>query len=98
MLVSKKILVRGFVQGVSYRKQTKEIAVQFGVSGWVRNRSDGSVEATLEGEEHSVDALISWCAFGPKRGKVDDVEITYSQAGITHSDFVILEDRHITAK
>lgn len=93
MRIRKNILVTGFVQGVSYRKQTRRIAVDLGVKGWVRNRADGSVEACLEGNEHAVDALISWCAFGPKKGRVDEVEITSCEHRTSFSDFKILDAR-----
>ena len=95
MLVHKKILVKGFVQGVSYRKQTKKVALHLGVNGWVRNLSDGSVEGYLEGEVNDVDAVIAWCAFGPKKGKVDEVQITCFQPDTSYSDFRILEDRQV---
>ncbi len=92
MLIRKNILVKGFVQGVSYRKQTKRIATNLGVNGWVKNLDDGNVEACLEGDEKSVDALIAWCAFGPKLGKVDEVQITKHQYRDSFSDFIILDD------
>lgn len=95
MRISKNILVKGFVQGVSYRKHTSRIAVTLGVNGWVRNRDDGSVEACLEGDEHAVDALIAWCAFGPRKGKVDEVCITGYQFSTVYSDFRILDDRQL---
>jgi acylphosphatase len=94
MPIRKNILVKGFVQGVSYRKQTKRIAINLGVNGWIRNLENGNVEACLEGEEHAVDTLISWCAFGPKKGKVDEVQITQFQRNTSYSDFKILDDRH----
>lgn len=93
MPVRKSILVKGFVQGVSYRKQTRRAALHLGVNGWVRNRSDGCVEACLEGEEMSVDALIGWCAFGPKKAHVDEVEITPFHSIARYSGFDILEDQ-----
>jgi acylphosphatase len=92
-VVSRNILVKGFVQGVSYRKQTRRVAETLGVNGWVRNLKDGNVEACLEGDEKAVDALIAWCAFGPKKGKVDEVLITHYQFNTVYSDFKILEDR-----
>jgi acylphosphatase len=93
MPIRKNILVKGFVQGVSYRKQTKRIATCLGVSGWVRNLNNGIVEACLEGEESAVDALISWCAFGPKKGRVDEIEILHKPYRGIFSDFRILDDR-----
>lgn len=97
MPVQKNILVNGFVQGVSYRKHTKRIATNLGVNGWVRNLGNGSVEACLEGDEQAVDALIAWCAFGPKNGKVEEVKVTRYQFRAAYSDFRILDDRLETA-
>jgi len=93
MPVSKSILVKGFVHGVSYRKQTKLVASQLGVNGWVRNLSDGSVEACLEGDERAVEAVIAWCAIGPKKAKVDEIRILNTTYGGKFSDFSIWKDR-----
>ena len=93
MPIQKNILVKGFVQGVSYRKQTQRIANELGVKGWVRNLNNGAVEACLEGEESAVDALISWCAFGPKKGKVDEVRIFDGHYKGWYPDFSIRDDR-----
>jgi acylphosphatase len=93
MPIRKNILVKGFVQGVSYRKQTRRIANNLGVKGWVRNLDNGTVEACLEGEESAVDALISWCAFGPKKGKVEEVDVREDLYSGSYSDFNIWDDR-----
>ena len=86
MPIRKNILVKGFVHGVSYRKHTQRVAKKLGVKGWVRNVTDGDVEACLEGEESAVDAVIAWCAFGPPRGKVDEVQILSAAYGGGYSD------------
>ena len=93
MPICKNILVKGFVQGVSYRKQTQRVAKHLGVNGWVRNVTNGTVEACLEGDEHAVDAVIAWCAFGPVKGRVDEVQILNAISGGEYSDFIIREDR-----
>jgi acylphosphatase len=93
MPIRKNILVKGFVQGVSYRKQTQRVANNLGVRGWVRNLDNGAVEACLEGEQSAVDALISWCAFGPKIGKVDEVRVFEDRYVGEYSDFNIQDDR-----
>ena len=93
MPIRKNIIVKGFVQGVSYRKHTQRIANSLGVKGWVRNLNNGAVEVCLEGEQSAVDALISWCAFGPKIGKVEEVRILDGQYGGQYSDFSIRDDR-----
>lgn len=95
MSVRKNILVKGFVQEVSYRKQTARVARHLGVRGWVRNLSDGNVEASFEGEEAAVNALIAWCAFGPVKGRVDEVRILESTGNGGYADFTIREDRQV---
>ena len=93
MPIRKHILVKGFVQGVSYRKQTQRVAKHLGVNGWVRNINNGNVEVCLEGDEVAVDAVIAWCAFGPRKGKVDEVQILNATPGGRYSDFSIWKDR-----
>lgn len=66
------------------------------MKGWVRNLSDGTVEACLEGEESAVDALLAWCAFGPKRGRVDEVLVRDSGYRGKYRDFTIRGDRKIS--
>jgi len=69
------IYVTGMVQGVSFRYYTQQQAGRCGVGGWVRNLSDGRVEAVAEGEEDGVDRLIEWCHEGPRSARVDHVEV-----------------------
>lgn len=95
MTIRKNILIKGFVQGVSYRKQTRRVAASLGVTGWVRNCSDGTVEACLEGEESAVDAVTAWCAFGPRRGRVDEVIISENQYSGHYADFTIEADNQL---
>ena len=71
-----QLQIYGRVQGVFYRASTRKKAKQLGLKGWVRNRSDGSVEAVVEGPEDGVDQLIEWAHQGPKRARVDQVEVT----------------------
>lgn len=68
--------MRGRVQGVWFRESCREQAVALGVSGWVRNLADGRVEAVLEGPAAAVDRVVAWCREGPRRARVDDVEVT----------------------
>ena len=62
----RRILVEGAVQGVGYREFTRRAALRLSVSGWVRNRSDGAVEALVRGSPASVDALIAEMRRGPR--------------------------------
>lgn len=92
MLVCKKLLVKGLVQGVSYRRHTQRIANDLGVKGWVRNLDNGAVEACLEGDPKAVDTLIAWCAFGPPKSKVEEVLTTNGRLMGTHNGFSIRQD------
>lgn len=69
------VLVAGRVQGVWFRQSCADEARAAGVTGWVRNLSDGRVEAVFEGPDAAVDRLVSWCRTGPPRANVSDVEI-----------------------
>ena len=70
------VIVEGRVQGVFFRAFTKDEAVRLGLSGWVRNRSDGSVEALVEGESTAVDKMLQWFHQGSPHSVVDRVSIT----------------------
>jgi acylphosphatase len=71
------IIVTGIVQGVFFRVETKRAAERAGVSGWVRNRPEGTVEAVFEGDKEKVEVAVNWCRKGPPTGRVDDVGITW---------------------
>lgn len=93
MPIRRNILVKGLIQGGTYRKQTQRVARHLGVSGWVRNVNNETVEACLEGDARAVDDVIAWCAFGPGKGKVDEVQILNGRYGGGYSDFSIWDDR-----
>ena len=67
--------MQGHVQGVFFRETTKRRAVAAGVSGWVRNVPDGSVEAVFEGEREAVDRLVDFTREGPCGARVDWVDV-----------------------
>ena len=67
--------MRGTVQGVGFRFSLVEAARSRGVSGWVRNRADGTVEAVLEGDEEAVESTVRWCRSGPGFAEVDEVDV-----------------------
>jgi acylphosphatase len=73
--VRKRVFVAGRVQGVWFRESCREQAVALGVTGWVRNLSDGRVEAVLEGPEAAVERVVQWCHDGPARAQVHRVEV-----------------------
>jgi acylphosphatase len=69
------VIISGIVQGVWFRVNTKNMAEQLNVKGWVRNTKDGDVEAIFEGEKNAVDNMIKWCYEGPPLAKVKNVII-----------------------
>ncbi len=73
--VSVLLRIEGRVQGVAYRAWTVEEAARRGLSGWVRNRRDGSVEALLHGLPDLVDALVAACHRGPPAARVSRVVV-----------------------
>jgi acylphosphatase len=70
------VVVQGVVQGVGYREFTRRAALRLNVSGWVRNRSDGAVEALIRGPPAAVDALINEMRHGPRFAVVDRLRVT----------------------
>jgi acylphosphatase len=75
MLVARRVLVSGQVQGVGFRFFIEARAAAEGIHGWVRNLADGRVEALLEGDEESVDRVESTLRRGPPGAQVDDVVV-----------------------
>lgn len=74
--VRRRVVVRGYVQGVFFRDSCRREASTRGVAGWVTNRPDGAVEAVFEGEPDSVAAMVEWCRHGPRGADVESVEDT----------------------
>jgi len=70
------VIVEGRVQGVFFRAFTKDEALRLGLSGWVRNRPDGSVEAIIEGKSKAVDQMVQWLHQGSPHAVVAKVLVT----------------------
>jgi acylphosphatase len=70
------VIVSGSVQGVGYRYTARMIADEVGVTGWVRNRRDGTVEAEVEGTPDQVDEMLAWMAEGPPGSRVEAATVT----------------------
>lgn len=73
------VLIKGRVQGVFFRGEASEEAQRLGLSGWVRNKWDGSVEAVFEGEKVAIEEMISWCHKGPPSAIVREVEVKWEE-------------------
>jgi len=71
--------ITGHVQGVFFRTETKERADQLGLTGWVRNCEDGSVEVFAQGEDNSLKKFEGWCHEGPPMAQVYDILIEEAQ-------------------
>ena len=78
MKVGKHLIIYGRMQGVYFRESMREHAEQLNVCGWVRNRLDGTVEATLYGNESAVTLLIEWAQSGPSQAQVERIDISNS--------------------
>ncbi len=74
--MTRRVVVHGHVQGVFFRDSVRRRAVSAGVSGWVRNTRDGSVEAVFEGEPAAVANLVAFCHEGPRGARVESVVVT----------------------
>lgn len=73
------VLISGDVQGVGFRAYTRDRAREARVEGWVRNLSDGRVEAVFEGSRPAVQRLVSWCYSGPTHARVEKVEVRWEE-------------------
>ncbi len=69
------VFVSGIVQGVGYRYSLRMVAAEHGVTGWTRNRRDGSVEAEIQGLGADVDAVLAWMSEGPPGAHVDAARV-----------------------
>jgi acylphosphatase len=76
-VTARRLVIEGRVQGVGYRDWVLREATRLGLSGWVRNRADGRVEAVITGPEPAVAALLSLCRRGPTLARVDALEETF---------------------
>lgn len=83
------VLISGRVQGVWFRATTKKKADQLGLTGWVRNTSDGRVEAVFEGKESLIEQMLDWCHEGPPLAKVKTVDLSKEPATHEFNTFSI---------
>ena len=81
--------IEGRVQGVYFRASAVAQAQRLGVTGWVRNCPDGSVEVVAEGALDSIDSLIEWCRRGPEGARVSRVQVEWQQAQYNFAGFGI---------
>lgn len=82
-------IVHGRVQGVNFRGYTNQQAISLGVTGWIRNLSDGTVETVAEGPESALNAYLEWLRTGPPASLVEGVDATWDNASGQFQDFKV---------
>lgn len=87
--IARHVLITGVVQGVGYRAWTERTACANGLAGWVRNRTDGSVEAVFAGEAQAVEAMIAACWRGPRSALVTGVAVSECSEAVP-AEFTVL--------
>ena len=87
--IARHLTITGKVQGVWYRAWTVETARSLGLTGWVRNRTDGSVEAVVEGDEGAVDQFLALARVGPAAARVERIDMQ----DVALSDHLAFEQR-----
>jgi acylphosphatase len=93
-LVKIRLKIVGRVQGVFYRQATKERATALGLTGWVKNDSDGGVSVECLGTRERVDELIRWCRNGPPSAHVHGVQVESEESGMQDADTGRFEIKH----
>jgi acylphosphatase len=88
-LVSAQLRITGRVQGVWYRASAAQEARRLGLTGWVRNARDGSVEALAQGPNENVASFIDWCRDGPTGAIVGNVEVQWQDDPTACSEFTV---------
>ena len=78
------LIASGTVQGVFFRAATRDEARRLGLSGWVRNADDGTVELEAQGEESPIEALIGFCRRGPGHARVTDLLV--EECDVVHGE------------
>lgn len=84
-----EIRVSGQVQGVFFRHNVRQEAERLGLTGWVRNESDGSVRVVAEGQKASLQKLIEWCRKGTEWAQVENIEVQWKEATAEFQGFEV---------
>ncbi|HKK01440.1 MAG TPA: acylphosphatase [Desulfuromonadales bacterium] len=85
------VCIKGRVQGVGFRAATCRTALEYQLTGWVRNLPNGDVMAVFEGKESAVRDVLEWCRQGPALARVDEILIDWEEA---NSEFETFAARH----
>jgi acylphosphatase len=85
-----RILVEGRLQGSNFRYYTQQQAQKLGLAGFVRHLSDGRIEIDAQGDDESVEQMLTWCSQGPQSGHLKSILFRYDEPGSEHiNDFVV---------
>ena len=84
-----RVLISGRVQGVFFRDSMRYEAQRLGIAGWVRNRSDGTVEASVQGEPAAVDAIVRWAHHGPQHARVERIDVEDDNGSYTSFEVIV---------
>jgi acylphosphatase len=86
-MIARRVVVHGLVQGVGYRDAAVQAAYAIGVTGWVRNVRDGTVEALVQGDPQAVERFVEWCRRGPPLARVSGVDASDAHPDASLRDF-----------
>jgi acylphosphatase len=84
-----RLEIHGRVQGVFFRDSMRREAQRLGITGWVRNRNDGSVEAAVQGEPAAVDAIVRWSHQGPQHAWIERVVIEPDDGSYSRFEVIV---------
>lgn len=79
MIKRAELKIYGKVQGVFFRDTSRIEAEKLGLTGWVRNEADGTVQIVTEGEDKNLNSMIEWCKYGPDHAEVEKVDIVWKK-------------------
>lgn len=86
-----KMKIYGKVQGIFFRKSAKIEAERLGITGWIKNLDDGTVETTVGGDQEKLKKFVAWCKKGPPFAKVENVEVAWSEDSPDGEGFEIVD-------
>ena len=84
-----RVIIHGRVQGVCFRLNTVRAATRIGVTGWVKNRPEGTVEAVFEGGNSELERIVEWCRVGDPPASVSEIELTREESTGEFPEFTI---------
>ncbi|MDR1530516.1 MAG: acylphosphatase [Burkholderiales bacterium] len=91
--IAKHLIIEGHVQGVAFRANAIAVARKKGISGWIRNLADGTVEILAQGDAGDVDGFVQWCRCGPRFADVTGLIVTDVFPDLSLESFERIRDR-----